>query len=538
MTLGIRRAPAPRGAETLALSRRLLALSVLCSAVLVVILDNTVLNVALPTIVRDLHATSSELQWIVDAYIMVFAGLLLVAGSLADRFGRKLTFLAGLLAFAAGSAWAAFSGSVSVLIAARASMGIGASLLVPSTLSIITEMFRNPVSRQRAIGVWAGTSGLAVSVGPIVGGVLLAHFWWGSVFLINVPIVALALLCAVVLVPESKNPAALRPDLMGSLLSIAGLGLVLWSIIEAPVRGWSSALVIGVGAAGLAVLAVFAAWEHASSHPMLNLRFFRSRSFSAAVLPNGTAMFAMFGALFGLTLFLQFNLAYTALQTGVRLLPAAGAIAVAAPVSPLFVRMIGTKLTTTAGMLLTGAGLWQISGASVTTAYLDTLPSMIMVGVGVALASPAATASVMGSLPREHSGIGAAANSTFNQVGGALGVAVMGSVLSTRYQDRMTAPLAPYHIPADVRHTILGSVGGALGVAAREGGILGSMLAQLARSSFISGMDIALVTGAGVAAAGGLIALLALPARPSRRDDQAGSRRDQPDLGGNGREQI
>jgi len=206
---------------------RWLALAVLCVSILMVNLDNTVLNVALPTLVRDLHATSSQLQWIVDAYALVFGGLLLVAGSLADRVGRKRTFLAGVVAFAGGSAWAALSGSVDLLIAARASMGIGAALMMPSTLSIITDMFRDAGQRQRAIGLWAGTSGLGFALGPIVGGLLLARFWWGSVFLINVPIAVAGLLCALRLVPDSRNPAALRPDLAGAVLSTAGLGLVL-----------------------------------------------------------------------------------------------------------------------------------------------------------------------------------------------------------------------------------------------------------------------------------------------------------------------
>ncbi|MGP0024214.1 MAG: MFS transporter [Streptosporangiaceae bacterium] len=235
--------------------RRWLALAVLCISLLIVTLDNTVLNVVLPTLARDLHATNSQLQWIVDAYVMVFAGLLLVAGSAADRLGRKRTLLAGLVVFAAGSAWAAFSGSVGMLIAARASMGIGGALIMPSTLSIITNMFTDPAERQRAIGFWAGTSGVGIALGPILGGLLLAHFWWGSVFLINVPIAAIGAACALLLVPNSRNPAAAAPDVVGAVLSIAGLGLVLWSLIEAPVRGWSSGLVIGAGLGGLAVLA-------------------------------------------------------------------------------------------------------------------------------------------------------------------------------------------------------------------------------------------------------------------------------------------
>jgi EmrB/QacA subfamily drug resistance transporter len=506
----------PRPGESGSFSRRWLALAVLCVSLLIVNLDNTVLNVALPTLVRDLHATSSQLQWIVDSYALVFAGLLLVAGSLADRVGRKRTFLAGLVAFAGGSAWAAFSGSVSVLIAARASMGIGAALMMPSTLSIITDVFRDARERQRAIGLWAGTSGVGFALGPIVGGLLLAHFWWGSVFLINVPIAAAGLLCAIPLVPDSKNAAALRPDFTGALLSIAGLALVLWSIIEAPVRGWTSPLVIGAGLGGLVVLAVFAAWERASSHPMLNLRFFRSRSFSGAISSVSLVMFGLVGSLFLLTQLLQFELGYSALQAGVRMLPVAAAMAAIAPLSSVVVRFTGTKLTVAAGLLMIAAGFWQISQASVTWAYTNSLPGMIMIGIGAALVIPSATASVMGSLPRGDTGVGSATNGVSIQVGGALGVAVIGSLLSTRYQDRMTSALAPHHLPHAIENVILGSIGGAQSVAARVGGVTGDLLSHLARSAFISGMDLGLITGAAVAATAGLLALAALPSRLSR----------------------
>jgi EmrB/QacA subfamily drug resistance transporter len=500
---------------------RWLALAVLCVSILVVNLDNTVLNVALPTLVRDLHATSSQLQWIVDAYALVFGGLLLVAGSLADRVGRKRTFLAGLVGFAGGSAWAAFSGSVGMLIAARASMGIGAALMMPSTLSIITDMFRDTAQRQRAIGFWAGTSGVGFALGPIIGGVLLAHFWWGSVFLINVPIAAGGVLCAIPLVPDSKNPAALRPDLAGAVLSIAGLGLVLWAIIEAPVHGWSSAVVVGAGTAGLVVLAVFVAWERASTHPMLNLRFFRNPSFSAATSSQGLALFGLAGALFVLTQFLQFNLGYSALQAGVRMLPIAAAVAVVAPLSAAAVRLAGVKLTTAAGLLLSAAGLWQVSHATVTWAYTSLLPGLIMTGVGAALVMPAVSGSVMGSLPRGDLGVGSATNGVSIQVGGALGVAIVGSLLSTRYQDRMTTALASYHLPHAIESTILGSIGGALAIAARVAGAAGHLLAHTARAAFISGADLALLTAAVVVLAGCVVALLSLPARPRADEDQA-----------------
>ena len=494
-----------------------LALTVLCVSILMVNLDNTVLNVALPTLVRDLHATSSQLQWIVDSYALVFGGLLLVAGSLADRVGRKRTFQAGLIAFAGGSAWAAFSGSVGVLIAARASMGVGAALMMPATLSIITDMFRDGGQRQRAIGFWGGTSGLGFALGPIVGGLLLAHFWWGSVFLINVPVAVAGLLCALPLVPDSKNPAALRPDVAGAVLSTTGLGLLLWSVIEAPVHGWSSALVMGTGTAGLAVLAGFAVWERATSHPMLNLRFLRRPSFSAAIGSTGLAMYALAGALFVLTQFLQFNLGYSALQAGVRMLAIAVPLAVTAPASYLVVRAAGTKLTTAAGLALIAAGLWQASGITVTSSFTGILPGTILAGVGAGLVMPAVSGSVMSSLPSGHTGVGAAANGVCTQVGGALGVAVIGSLLSTRYQDQMTAALAPYHLPQAIETTILGSVGGALDVAARVGGATGHRLAHAARAAFISGGGLGLLTAAAVALAGCVLALTTLPARPAAR---------------------
>lgn len=509
-TTGTGARPAREGAT----DRRWLALAVLCVSLLMVNLDNTVLNTALPTLVRDLHATDSQLQWIVDSYVIVFAGLLLVMGSLADRVGRKRVFLVGLTAFAAGSAWAAFSGSVSALIAARASMGIGAAMMMPSTLAIITNSFRDPGERQRAIGLWAGTSGVGIALGPIVGGALLARFWWGSVFLINVPVAAAGLLAAVPLVPDSRNPAARRPDLAGAALSITGLGLLLWAIIEAPVHGWTSGLVIGTGVAGLAVLGAFTIWEFIAAEPMLDLGFFRNRRFTGAVTSVGLVTFGLFGSLFVLTQYLQFELGYTALQAGVRVIPAAAAIAVIAPFSALAVRLAGSKLVLAAGLLIIAGGLWQMSGATTASTYLDTLPGMVMLGIGAGLAIPCATGSVMGSLPPEHTGVGSATNGTFLQVGGALGVAVIGSLLATRYQDRMTSVLAARHLTGLPAHLAEGSLGGALAVAGRIGGAAGAALAHLARAAFMSGMGLGLMTGAVVAGGGGLLALALQPARP------------------------
>jgi EmrB/QacA subfamily drug resistance transporter len=491
------------------------ALAVVCVAVLIVNLDNTILNVALPTLVRDLSASAGDLQWIVDAYSMVFAGLLLTAGSVADKVGRKKTFLAGLALFGAGSAWAAFSGSVGVLIAARAGMGVGGALLIPSSLSIISDMYRDPRERQRAISLWAGTTGFAVALGPITGGLLLAHFWWGSVFLVNVPIAAAGLIAAWWLVPDSRNAAAPAPDLLGAILSIAGIALVLWAIIEGPADGWSSALVLGAGAAGIVVLGLFAAWERVSRNPMLNLGFFSNRAFGAAIPAVATVAFGLFAALFVLTQLLQFSLGFTPLQAGVRILPAAAGVVVLAPLSALGVRFLGAKLTLAAGLGLVAAGLWLVSGVTVSSGYPGIVLAMTLIGAGAGLALPTASGSVIGAAPRANSGVASATNTTAVQVGGALGVAVVGSLLSTRYQNSIGAALAGQHVPAAVLGVIRASLGDALAVAAKVPGPNGQLLTRLARAAFTSGLDLGMLVASGVAVAGFLIALIWLPRRPS-----------------------
>jgi EmrB/QacA subfamily drug resistance transporter len=490
------------------------ALVVLCGAALIINVDNTILNVALPTLVRKLRATSSELQWVVDSYALVFAGLLLVGGSLADRFGRKRFFLGGLAVFAAGSIGGAFSGSVDLLIAWRAMMGAGAALTIPASLSIINDVFRDPTQRAKAIGAWAATIGLGIAIGPIAGGLLLTRFWWGSIFLLNVPIAITAFAGAVLLVPDSKNPSADRPDPVGAALSIAGLGLLLWAIIEGPTDGWGSASVLAVGAMSVAALAGFIAWEARSSHPMLDLAFFRDRGFSIAAASESLGIFGLMGVLFLQTQFLQFDLGYSPLEAGLRILPTAAMICISAPLSPIIARRVGAKLTIAAGLAAIAAGLWQISGACTPAATYDAVvPGSLLIGLGTGLLLPTATNSVVGSVPQGDSGIGSATNTVALQVGGALGVALIGSVMLTRYQSHMTAALTGRHVSIAAAHVIFGSLGGALRVAGRLGGATGALLAGAARAAFMSGMQISLAIGAVVALAGALLVLTRLPSR-------------------------
>jgi len=503
-------------------ARRWAALGVLCVAALMVNLDTTILNVALPTLVDRLQATTDELEWIVDAYALVFGGLLLVSGSLADRFGRRRLFMAGLVTFGGGSLGAAFSGGADALIAWRAVMGAGAAMAIPATLAIVNDVFRAPGLRVRALGIWSGTMGLGIAIGPVIGGVLLAHFAWGSIFFVNVPVTAAGVLGALLLVPASRSSSPRSPDLAGASLSVLGLGLTLWAIIEGPTHGWSSAEVLGTLTGGVLVIAAFLAWERQSTHPMLPMHYLRVRRFSIAMLGLALCSFALSGGLFLQTQFLQFFLGYTPLDAGLRILPIAGMIAAGAAASPPLIRRIGTRLVVTSAMLLIAAGLGQCAAVSSNgTTYVDIVPGLLLIGAGAGLLIPAGVDSVLGSVAQEDSGVGSATNSTALQVGGALGVAVVGSVLSTRYQTTVQAALVGHHVPPAIAQVILGSLGGALTVARVVGGALGRGLAGVARSGFVDGERAALLAAVGVTAAGALVALAALPSLRVRRQAAA-----------------
>jgi EmrB/QacA subfamily drug resistance transporter len=490
-------------------------LSILCVTLLLISLDLTILNVALPSIVRGLHATSSQLQWLVDAYAIAFAGLLLTLGSFGDRAGRKWVFLAGLLVFAAGSALSAFSGSVGLLTAGRVVMGVGAAALMPCTLSILTNVFTTDRDRGRAIGIWAATAGLGVAIGPILGGFLLVHYWWGSVFLINIPIAVSGAIAAIFLVPNSRNPCPKHLDPVGALLSILGFGLLLWAVIEAPGRTWAAPSILGALAGSAALIAGFIVWEYRRTDPMLPMSFFSSRRYSVAIASLALVLFALLGLLFLMTQYLQFVLGFSAFRAGLAIGPVALVLLLTAPFSAVLARRIGTKSVVVPGLLLIALGLGFLSRTTMGDGYRWCLPFFLIIGSGVGLALAPSTDSVMGSVPRDEAGVGSATSDTSMQVGAAFGVAVLGTALNLRYQHLMSALMGHHAVPPPIRGIILGSLGGALQVAARIPGPTGTALAGAARRSFLSGMDLGLLIATIVVAVAASVVLVALPQRPA-----------------------
>ena len=432
--------------------RRWLILIVLCLSLFLVVVDNTIVNVALPTVSRDLSAGTGDLQWIVDAYSLVFAGLLLAAGSLGDRFGRKLALQLGLVFFGVCSLLAAFSSTTGELISARGAMGLGAALVFPATLAILTNVFTDRTERAKAIGVWSAVSGIAVALGPITGGFLLRQFWWGSVFLVNIPIVVVALVAGHLLLPESRDPHAGRFDPLGFVLSIAGIALLVYTVIEAPRRGWSSTeTVVGFLAAAV-LLVAFVAWEHRHPDPMLDVHLFLNPRFSAASVSVSLAFFALFGFIFLVTQYFQFLRGYSALSAGVHTLPFAVAAGVMAPLGARVALRFGTKVAVAGGLAAMSVGLWWAATLDASSAYWGPVAaSMILIGGGLTLTTAPATAAILGALPPEKAGVGSAVNDTTRELGGTLGVAIRRLRLrvALRTASRRRAHRAP---PPGCRH--------------------------------------------------------------------------------------
>jgi EmrB/QacA subfamily drug resistance transporter len=509
---------APEMDEATIARRRWWALAILNLSLFAIIMDNTILNVALPTLARDLRASGSDLQWIVDAYVLVFAGLLLSAGALGDRFGRRGALSSGLVVFAAGSAFAMTVDSASMLIAARAVMGIGGALIMPATLSILTNIFTDPKERAKAIGMWASVGGLAVALGPVVGGWLLEHFSWSAVFAINIPIAAIALAAGRFVVPTSRDPHTPPLDSPGAVLSIIGLGSLVWAIISAGEHGWTGTGPLTGFAVAAVTSAAFVAWERRTPHPMLDISFFENRRFTAASVGVMLGYFAMFGSLFLMSQLLQFVLGYSALGAGIRLLPFALSMSVFATVSTKLVARFGTKLVVVGGMGIVAVGLLWMASLGNGSTYVDYLPAMLLMGTGIALTWAPTTESIMGSLPPAKAGVGSAVNDTVREVGGALGVAVLGSVLASQYTGSISSTTTA--LPADASHAATDSLGGAVVVAQQIGGTTGATLLDAARAAYIDGFGLALTIAAVVAAAGAAVAAIWLPARAEHAIDE------------------
>ncbi len=477
--------PAPTPAQD-GHPQRWLILGVLCIAVLTVVLDNTVLNVAIPSLTRELDAGTSDIQWMINAYSLVQSGLLLTAGSAADRYGRKKMLVAGLALFGVGSLVAGLAESTGQLIAARAGMGVGGALLMTTVLAVAIQIF-TPEEQPKAIGIWAAVNSLGFAAGPLLGGFMLDHFWWGAIFLINLPVAVLALVAVVALVPESKNPQGDRPDLLGAVLSTIGMASLVFAIISGPEHGWTSGRVLVTATAAIVVLAAFAYWESRIPYPMLDLHFFRNRQFTGAIAGGVLITFGMGGSLFLLTQHMQFVLGYEPLEAGLRTAPLALMIVVLnfTGVAAKCAARLGTPLAIGLGMAVMAGGLASIA-LMPSGEYSGTLLGLVLIGAGAAVASPAMSHAILSAIPPEKAGVGGGINGMVGELGTGLGVAVLGAVLNARFAALI--PVAAVSLP------------GALAAAGSDG--------ERARitDAFAAGLETSQLVGAGAVLLGGLVA--------------------------------
>lgn len=498
--------------------RRWLVLAVLCLAVFTILVDTSIVNVALPSLVRELDASTRDLLWVVDAYNLVFAALVLAAGSLSDRYGRKGALIAGLAVFGVASALGSTANDPTQLIAARAVMGVGAAFVFPSTLSIITNVFTDRAERATAIGIWGATTGLAVTFGPITGGWLLEHFWWGSVFLAMTPIALVALVLVALAVPASRDPAVPRLDKLGLGLSTAGLGTLVFTIIEAPDRGWTTPRTVIGFALAAAILVVFVVVERRRAQPMLDVRLFKNLRFSAASGSVAVAFFALFGFIFLITQYFQFIKGYSPFSTGLRVLPVALSVGVASVVGTKLAVRLGNKVIVASGLGLMSIAFVWIATASAATPYLEIAGQMVVLGIGIGLTSAPATEAIMGVVPKEKAGIGSAVNDATREVGGTLGVAIIGSVFASLYASSVDRLSSGALVPAAAVHAGRESIGAAQVAASRVQELAGPGAARsllgAANDGFFDGLAAGCLVAAGVTLAGCIFAALLLPARP------------------------
>ncbi|MGH9222643.1 MAG: DHA2 family efflux MFS transporter permease subunit [Acidimicrobiales bacterium] len=492
--------------------RRWFLLGIMCLSLVMVVMLVAGLNVALPSIQAELDATASQLQWIVDSYALVFAALLLFAGALGDRFGRKGALLGGLSLFAAGSMVGGLGSGATQIIVGRVITGIGAAFVMPATLSLITTVFP-PQERRKAIALWAGFAGAGGALGPIVSGALLDHFWWGSAFLVNVPIVLAVMAAVWMFSPTSRDPHATPLDPTGALLSLVGLGALVFGIIEGPEKGWTSGTILGSFAIAAVALVGFLVWERRSTHPMLPLDLFRDRRMSVGSAVITIAFFIMFGLFFLFTLYLQFVRDYTPLKAGLATLPLALALVAVAPRSAAIAEKVGTGPVMATGFVLIAAGFGVLSFIGAETSYLVLAIALVLLGMGMSLTAAPATGSIMSAVPQHKAGVGSAVNDTTREVGGALGIALLGSISSAVY--RSNIDLDGVALPPGVGEAARESVGAASVIAKEIPG--GSELAARAGSAFTDAFNLTSRVAVGFALVGAAIVIAVF----SRRAEQA-----------------
>ncbi|HUA10741.1 MAG TPA: DHA2 family efflux MFS transporter permease subunit [Solirubrobacteraceae bacterium] len=512
--------------------RKPLILVALLLAAFAINLDTTIVNVALPTLVRELHASNSQLQWVVDAYNLVFASFILAAGTLSDRLGRKGMLLAGLAVFGMASAAGGFAADSGQLIAARCVMGLGAAMVFPSTLSLISNVFTERAERARAIGLWGATAGVAIALGPIIGGWLLAHHSWPSIFFAMTPVAAIGALLVALFVPTSRDPSAAPLDGPGVALSTVAISLLVFTIIEAPTAGWLSARSLAGFIGAMALFAAFLSRERRTAAPMIELALFRNPRFTAACAAVTVAFFTLFGFIFLMTQYFQFIKGYSPLSAGVHLLPVAASVGVSSVLGTRLAVRAGTKLVVAAGMAMVALFyLWVATSVTPHLSYGVIAAQMVLYGTGMGLTSAPATEAIMGVVPLAKAGVGSAVNDATRLLGGTLGVAVIGSVYASTYAARLAARL-PAHLPAPLTAALSSSVGEALAVAkrlvARGDAGAGLALHGAATQSFIDGLSVGCFVAAGVALAGCAAAAVLLPAHPTARQDEQPQRVDAP----------
>ncbi len=494
-----------------------LALPALLIAAFAINLDTTIVNVALPTLARELHASNTQLQWIVDAYNLVFAAFLLAAGSLSDRLGRKGMLLAGLALFGASSAAGGLAGDTTELIVARCLMGLGAAMVFPSTLSLISNIFTGRIERARAIGLWGATAGMAIALGPIVGGWLLGRFSWPSIFFAMAPVAALAAWLVARHVPSSRDANAETLDRGGLGLSTAGISLLVFTIIEAPDSGWASTRSVVGFLVAAALLLGFVSWERRSRAPMLDVSLFRNPRFSAACGAVTVSFFTLLGFIFVITQYFQLIKRYDPLSTGIHLLPVAISVGVASVLGTKLAVRIGTKLVVTAGLVMVTAFYLWVTTVATGTGYATIAAQMVLYGIGLGLTSAPATEAIMGVVPIEQAGVGSAVNDATRLLGGTLGVAVIGSVYASVYASRLTSTL-PARLPhslASIAHSSASAaftVSGRLAVNGHEQ--LALRVHDAAAEALVRGLSAGCLVAAAVAAAGAVAAAVLLPAQP------------------------